>query len=309
MATDQKPLDAVRNSWVDAAPQLVQPYLRLARLDRPVGAWLLLLPCWWGLALGPLTNASEALGYAALFAVGALVMRAAGCVYNDIVDADLDAQVARTAGRPIPAGQVTKRQAWAFLVLLCAMGLTILLQFNDLSIALGVGSLALVAAYPFMKRITWWPQAWLGLTFNWGVWIGWAAVTNTIAGPVWLLYGAGIAWTLAYDTIYALQDREDDALAGIKSSARRLGAQAKPMIGLFFLGSWIFTLAALLSAGGSFALALVAIMPAIAHGAWQTASLKPDDAENCLVRFRSNRDYGLLILAALIATNLFLAHI
>jgi len=218
------PADASKDNWVDRfAPSRAKPYLRLMRADRPIGTWLLLLPCWQGLALaGAAVDAplSTYLLYAFLFSIGAFVMRGAGCAYNDIVDREFDLQVERTALRPIPSGQISVRHAWTFLFALCLVGLFILLQFNALTITLGFSSLLLVSAYPFMKRITWWPQAWLGLTFNWGALMGYAAIAGKLSLAAILLYAAGIAWTLGYDTIYAHQDKEDDALIGVKSSAR-----------------------------------------------------------------------------------------
>jgi len=302
--TGPRPLDAVADGWVERMPGALQPYLRLARLDRPAGAWLLLLPCWWGLALAQIAqpgalSVGQTMITALLFAPGALVMRAAGCVYNDIVDADLDARVARTAGRPIPAGLVTRHQAWLLLVGLALAGLLVLVQFNRATILAGIASLGLVAAYPFMKRMTWWPQAWLGLTFNWGIWLGWTAVHGGLAPAPAVLYLGALFWTLAYDTIYALQDREDDALAGIRSSARVLGERARPAIGLFFVLALLLIATAAGLAGGRSGWRLAVLLPALLHGLWQTLTLQSDMADNCLVRFRSNRDFGLLVLAAL----------
>ncbi|MHA7871784.1 MAG: 4-hydroxybenzoate octaprenyltransferase, partial [Hyphococcus sp.] len=203
--------DAVPGNWVARAPARVRPYLRLARADRPIGPWLLFIPCLWGLALAAATGAVDwrLAYYPFLFAAGSFAMRAAGCAYNDIVDRDFDAKVARTALRPIPAGEISVKQAWGFLALLCLAGLGVLLQFNRYSILLGVASLGLVAAYPFMKRVTYWPQAWLGLTFNWGALMGYAVMTGRLAPEALALYAAGVFWTLGYDTIYAHQDKED----------------------------------------------------------------------------------------------------
>ncbi|MEZ5892020.1 MAG: 4-hydroxybenzoate octaprenyltransferase [Parvularculaceae bacterium] len=289
--------DAVPGNWVLRAPAFAQPYLRLMRADRPVGTWLLLIPCFWGLALAAAADGGglHLLWYAALMSAGAYVMRGAGCAYNDIVDRDFDAKVARTALRPIPAGQISVRQAWMFLVALSLIGLLVLLQFNRFTIFLGLGSLALVALYPFMKRVTWWPQAWLGLTFNWGALMGYAAATGTLRAEAFALYAAGICWTLHYDTIYAHQDVEDDALIGVKSTARRLGERTRPWLTGFSVGViMFFALAgALIHAGPVYYLALI---PGAAHLVWQLRKLDIHDSANCLKLFKSNRDAGLLLL-------------
>src|SRR4051812_1346168 len=228
--------DATPSNWVDRrAPVALRPWLRLGRFDRPTGIWLLMLPGWQAIALaGAMYGRPPSLRLLVEFLLGAALMRAAGCAYNDIVDRDIDAKVARTAGRPIPSGQISVKQAWAFVVGCSLVSLLILLTMGPLAIGLGVGSLALVAVYPFMKRITWWPQAWLGLTFNWGALLGFAAATGGLDGAAVLLYAAGVFWTLGYDTIYAIQDLEDDALAGVKSSARKLGAGARRVITGFY---------------------------------------------------------------------------
>jgi 4-hydroxybenzoate polyprenyltransferase len=296
------PADAVRNNWVDRfAPEAARPYLRLMRADRPVGTWLLLLPCWMGLALAVAAGKAPitaAIFPALLFSIGAVVMRGAGCAYNDIVDRDFDAQVARTAARPLAAGQITVRKAWLFLAGLSFAGLFVLLQFNAFSVGLGLASLALVAAYPFMKRVTWWPQAWLGLTFNWGALMGYSALAGGLALEPLLLYAAGVAWTLGYDTIYAHQDKDDDALIGVKSSARKLGASTKPAL-LAFYGLAIalfFLIGIVVGFGVPFFVALAA--PAL-HFVWQVRRLDIDDPATCLTIFRSNRDAGFLLLAPL----------
>jgi 4-hydroxybenzoate polyprenyltransferase len=292
--------DAVKGNWVDRyAPGAWRPYLRLMRADRPVGTWLLLIPCWQGLALGAIVAPPApvtALWFAALFAVGSFVMRGAGCAYNDIADRDFDARVARTALRPIPAGQITVKQAWVFLVVLSLIGLGVLLQFNRATIFLGIASLALVAAYPFMKRITWWPQAWLGLTFNWGALMGYSSVTGEIGAPAFLLYLSGVAWTLGYDTIYAHQDKEDDALIGVKSSARRLGAATKPALVGFYAAALVLSALAYFLSGAAPA-GLLLFVIAAAHLRWQIKAADINDADSCLRVFRSNRDAGLLMLA------------
>ncbi len=295
------PADAAAGNWVDRyAPARARPYLRLMRADRPIGTWLLLLPCWWGLALASEgAPALKIVTLAALFAIGAIVMRGAGCAYNDIVDCDFDARVARTALRPIPSGQISVRAAWIFLVALCLAGLVVLLQFNTYTIALGLSSLALVAAYPFMKRITWWPQAWLGLTFNWGALMGYSALTGRLTPAPVFLYAAGIAWTLGYDTIYAHQDKEDDALIGVKSSARALGARTISALKVFYAITIALAAAAGLTGGFHGAYTVFLAAPA-AHFVWQIRKANIGDPANCLTVFKSNREAGLLILAALL---------
>lgn len=304
--------DAGRN-WVDAhAPESLKPWLKLGRFDRPVGIWLLLLPGWQGIALALAADhrlpGLYDLWLVVGFALGACLMRAAGCAYNDIVDRDIDAKVARTAGRPIPAGRITVKQAWGFVVGCCLAAFLILLSLPPLAIALGIGSLGLVAAYPFMKRITWWPQAWLGLTFNWGALMGFAAAGG--APELWpaalLLYAAGVFWTLGYDTIYALQDLEDDALAGVKSSARRLGAGVRRGVGLFYALS-LAALAAAIVIAGLAPLAWAGVAAVAAHLAWQTLRLRADDPRGALALFRANREAGILSLIALMlgAVSLF----
>ncbi|MFN5616368.1 MAG: 4-hydroxybenzoate octaprenyltransferase, partial [Brevundimonas sp.] len=296
--------DAGRN-WVDAhAPEGLKPWLKLGRFDRPVGIWLLLLPGWQGIALA-LAAEGRAPGLYALwllfgFALGACLMRAAGCAYNDIVDRDIDAKVARTAARPIPAGRISVRQAWGFVIGCCLAAFLILLTLPPLAIGLGFASLGLVAAYPFMKRITWWPQAWLGLTFNWGALMGFSAAGG--APDLWpaalLLYAAGVFWTLGYDTIYALQDLEDDALAGVKSSAGRLGAGVRRGVGLFY-GVAVAALAAAVVVAGLSPLAWVGVAAVAVHLGWQTLSLRPDDPGRALALFRANREAGILSLISL----------
>ena len=272
--------------WVGRLPPAVRPYARLARFDRPIGTWLLFWPCIWGMALAD--AGARHVFLALLFLVGAFAMRSAGCVYNDIVDRDLDARVARTRDRPVAAGIVSVRRAAILLVVLSFIGLAVLVQLDPAAQAVALGSLLLVAAYPFMKRITWWPQAWLGLTFNWGVLVGFAAVAGTLTVEAGLLYAAGLFWTLGYDTIYAMQDIEDDALVGIRSSARRLGPLVRAGVALFYA----LAAALLLAVHPHWAL-----LPAIAHLAWQVARL-PDDP---LALFRSNALTGALVAAGLLA--------
>ena len=282
------------SSWVEALPQVARPYARLARFDRPAGTWLLFWPCGWGLAAGGGLIARWWL--LPLFLIGAVAMRGAGCVYNDIVDRDLDRAVARTRDRPVASGAVSVRAAAAWLVVLALCALPVLFALRPLARDIALGSLALVAAYPFMKRITWWPQAWLGLTFNWGIPVAWCAVAAPSLA-MGLLYAAGVAWTLGYDTIYALQDLEDDALAGIKSSARALGPRARVGVAIFYTAT-VVLLAAGLSLVRSDALVLLAVVPAAAHLAWQVATLRDSTPERALRLFRANRTAGLLIFAA-----------
>jgi 4-hydroxybenzoate polyprenyltransferase len=294
--------DAAPDNWVDRfAPEAWRPWLKLGRLDRPAGIWLLLLPGWQGIALAAAMDGRWPNPWLLVaFAAGAALMRAAGCAYNDIVDRDIDAKVARTAGRPIASGRISVRQAWAFLAVCSLLALIILLSLGLIAILLGVASLGLVAAYPFMKRITWWPQAWLGLTFNWGALLGYAAATAWLAWPAALLYAAGVFWTLGYDTIYAVQDLEDDALAGVKSSARRLGRAAPYGVLVFYLISigLVFTAGALAHLGPLFA--ALALLYA-AHLISQPLRLKLDDPHRALKLFNSNRDAGFILFAALAA--------
>lgn len=301
--------DIVRdNLALRSSPAGFRPYLKLARIDRPIGTWLLLFPCWWSMALALKATTSFALTSwqdwlpAVYFAVGALVMRAAGCSFNDIIDRDIDAKVARTAQRPIPAGQITVKQATIFLALLLLLGLVILLQFNALTIGLGVGAMALVVIYPFMKRITYWPQAWLGLTFNWGALIGWTSVTGQLSWPPLLLYAGGIAWTLGYDTIYAHQDKEDDALIGVKSTALKLAAATKPWLVLFYTAALLLMAAAgwVIGLNWIFALAIGAMAVQVA---WQICTLDVDNPDDCQVKFHSNRYLGWILLIGILAAG------
>ena len=294
--------DARPDNWVDRfAPEGLRPWLKLGRFDRPTGIWLLMLPGWQGVALATSMAGRwpDLLLLAKIFA-GAALMRAAGCAYNDIVDRDLDAKVARTAGRPVASGRISVRQAWAYLVACSLLAAAILFTLPPLAIGLGIGSLLLVAAYPFMKRITWWPQAWLGLTFNWGALLGFAAVTGEIGLPAILLYLGGVFWTLGYDTIYAVQDMEDDALAGIRSSARRLGPSAPKAV----LG--VYVLAFLLALACAFTARLGPLFPPLAAGyglhlSRQAARLDMGDPTGALALFRSNALAGLILFAALAA--------
>ena len=287
-------------NWVDGvAPAWARPYLRLARLDRPIGSWLLLMPCWWSVGLAAVHARSQVnLWHVLLFFVGAFAMRGAGCTWNDIVDRDLDARVERTRSRPIPSGQVTVAAAAAFLALQALVGLAVLLQFNRFTIYVGFASLAVVVVYPFMKRITYWPQIVLGLAFSWGALMGWPATFARLDPPALLLYAGAISWVIGYDTIYAHQDREDDALIGIKSTALLFRERTKPMLALFYALAVALIALAGWSAGAGlvFALGLLAFA---AHLAWQIAGLDVDDPVNCLVVFKSNRDAGLILFAGL----------
>jgi 4-hydroxybenzoate polyprenyltransferase len=293
--------DASAN-WVDShAPTWSRPYLRLARLDRPIGSWLLLLPCWWSSALAAIaaSKAAPSLLHLALFFVGAFAMRGAGCSWNDIVDRDLDGSVERTRSRPIPSGQVSVRQAAVFLVLQATIGFVVLISFNTFTIALGVASLAIVAVYPFMKRITYWPQTVLGLAFSWGALMGWAAAFARLDLPAFLLYTGSIAWVIGYDTIYAHQDREDDALIGIKSTALLFGERTKPMLAAFYTLAVILIGAAGIAAGAGLAFTL-GLLAFTAHLTWQVIRLDITDPERCLALFKSDRDAGLILFAGLL---------
>ena len=287
-------------NWVDGfAPAWTRPYLRLARLDRPIGSWLLLMPCWWSVGLAAIHARSQVnFWHLVLFFVGAFAMRGAGCTWNDIVDRDLDTRVERTRSRPIPAGQVTVAAAAGFLLLQALIGLAVLLQFNRFTIYVGLLSLVVVAVYPFMKRITYWPQIVLGLAFSWGALMGWPATFARLDLPAFLLYAGAISWVIGYDTIYAHQDREDDALIGIKSTALLFGERTKSMLGLFYALAVVLIGLAGWSAGGGVVFALVLGVFA-AHLGWQVARLDIHDPVLCLVVFKSNRDAGLILFAGL----------
>ncbi|MCC2665632.1 MAG: ubiA [Geminicoccaceae bacterium] len=283
--------------WIDHLPEWLRPYAVLARWDRPIGTWLLLWPCWWALALAP---GRPDWWLVPLFGIGAVAMRGAGCVVNDLTDRELDARVARTRERPLASGRLGVSQALAFLALQLVVGGLVLLAFNGVAVVLALASLPLIVIYPLMKRITWWPQAFLGITFNWGALVGWAAATGELATPALLLYAAGFFWTLGYDTIYAHQDKADDALIGIKSSARRLGA-ATPR---WLWGFYGVTLALLAAAGWSAGLGFwfyPFLLAVAGHFAWQIRTLDLEDPRSCLRRFRSNRELGLLVCLAIVA--------
>jgi 4-hydroxybenzoate polyprenyltransferase len=294
--------DATGN-WVDThAPQWSRPYLRLSRLDRPIGSWLLLLPCWWSAALA--AAVAHDLGRLpltlALFFAGAFAMRGAGCTWNDITDRDLDAKVERTRSRPIPAGQVSVRQAVVFLVAQALIGLAVLLQFNRFAVITGIASLVIVAVYPFMKRITWWPQIVLGLAFSWGALMGFAVTLGRIDATALVLYAGAIAWVIGYDTIYAHQDAEDDALIGVKSTARLFGARTHLALVVFYAAAVILIGAALGLAGSQWP-AWIGLAAFAGHLAWQIRRLEINDPALCLRIFKSNRDAGLLLFAGLLA--------
>ena len=302
----QRPADAVPTHWTERyLPEAWLPYARLMRLERPVGWQLLLIPGLWSLALA---QGMEGGGWPswwllALLFIGSVVMRGAGCVYNDIVDRDIDAKVERTRNRPLPSGQVRPRQAVAFMILLLGVGLLVLLQLNRPAQVVAVASLALVAIYPFMKRITFWPQLFLGLTFNWAALVAWVAVRGRLEWPALLLYAAGVFWTLAYDTIYAHQDREDDLIAGVKSTALRLGAATRTwLIGFFAAALVLLALAGWTAQAGLFWYA--GLLAAAAHAAWQVRTLDIDDAWRCLKLFRANRDFGLIVFAGALVDSL-----
>jgi 4-hydroxybenzoate polyprenyltransferase len=294
--------DATGN-WVDTrAPQWSRPYLRLSRLDRPIGSWLLLLPCWWSAALA--ARMAHSIGQLplvlALFFVGAFAMRGAGCTWNDITDRDLDAKVERTRSRPIPAGQVSVRQAFAFLVAQALIGLAVLLQFNRFAVLTGVASLAIVVVYPFMKRITWWPQIVLGLAFSWGALMGFAVTLGRIDAAAVALYAGSIAWVVGYDTIYAHQDAEDDALIGVKSTARLFGARTHQALTVCYALVAVLIGVALGLAGAGLP-AWIGLAAFTAHLTWQIRRLEIGDPALCLRIFKSNRDGGLLLFIGLLA--------
>ena len=302
--------DAVpRQTLVRITPAAWHPYLQLARLDRPIGYWLLTLPCWWSSLLASLVaHRPPDWRHLLLFLVGAIVMRGSGSTYNDIVDRHLDALVARTRHRPIPSGRVSVGAARVFLVVQALVGLMVVVQFNLFTILLGIASLAVVAIYPFMKRVTSWPQLVLGLAFAWGGLVGWAAAFGSLAGPAVLVYAAAVLWTVGYDTIYAVQDARDDPAAGIKSTARLFGARIRLAVGLLYAASILCLEAALVVGGVADALAAqLGILGFALHLGWQVARLDADDAGRALTLFRANRDSGLILSAGLVAAALLAA--
>lgn len=294
--------DIARGGWTDRLPARARPFARLMRLDRPIGTWLLLFPCWWGTALA--SDGLPSLRLLALFAVGAVVMRGAGCTINDILDRDIDGLVERTRGRPIPSGEVTTRGAILLLGVQLLVGLAVLLQFNLPTVFWGAASLILVFTYPLMKRITWWPQAFLGLAFNWGAIVGWTAARGELDLPALLMYAGGVAWTLGYDTIYAHQDKEDDARVGVKSTARLFGEGSRLWVGGFHLLAVILFAASGAVAGLSWPFA-VGIVAGALFLAKLTLDWNMDDRNDCLARFKAERLLGWILLAAIIAGRMW----
>ena len=301
-ATAASPIpDAPRKNWVNRfAPQKLRPWLWLMRADRPIGVWLLLWPCWWSVAL-----ASRAVDVfpdpvlLLLFAIGAFAMRSAGCIYNDILDRDIDAKVARTQARPLASGQISVKAAMVLIVALCLVGLAVLIQFNLFAICLGFASVGIVLIYPLMKRVTFWPQAFLGLAFSWGALMGWAAIFGSVALAPVILYASAVAWTIGYDTIYAHQDKEDDEVIGLKSTALRFGDHTPRWLSLFYGITWgglVFS-GWVVGAGLFF---FIGMILAGAHLIWQIATLDIDDSQNCLDRFRSNHGFGAIVFFALV---------
>jgi 4-hydroxybenzoate polyprenyltransferase len=298
-ATDIVP-DSERRGLIGALPANLRPYASLVRLDRPIGTWLLYWPCAWSVALAGVGGRWDLLLW---FALGAFAMRSAGCVYNDIVDRDLDGQVERTRLRPLASRRVSLRSAWLLIGLLCGLGLVVLLQLQWGAALIALASIAPVAAYPFMKRITWWPQAWLGLVFSWGALVGWPAVTGAFAVPALLLWFGSIAWVIGYDTLYAIQDKEDDALVGVRSSARRLGNKAPLGIGTCYAFAIALWGAAVWLVRPE-PIALAALAPAALHLGWQVVRADPNDGDLALRLFRSNRACGLLVFLSMLVVGL-----
>ena len=304
--TAPRPADAVAGSWIERLPARARPFLRLSRFDRPIGFWLLAWPCWLGLALSSLKTGfgPEALIYAVLFGAGAVAMRGAGCTWNDILDRKIDAQVARTAGRPLASGAVSPKAALVWLILQCLAGLGVLLCLPLLAQLTALAAIPLVAAYPLMKRITWWPQVWLGLTFNWGVLVAGAALEDTLSAPIWLLYAGLALWTLGYDTIYALQDKVDDALIGVKSTARRFGDAVRFGVGASYAVSVMLTACAIALASPALGpLAMTGALPFALHLGGQTLAVRPDMGDAALPVFKSNAVAARWLLLGLLICN------
>ena len=301
MSESTGPVADATGNWVDRhAPAITRPYLRLARLDRPIGSWLLLMPCWWSVGLAGMHDGRmPSLWHIILFFIGAFAMRGAGCTWNDLVDRNLDGLVERTRSRPIPSKQVTVAQATAFMLAQAMIGLLVLIQFNRFTVMTGLASLVVVAIYPFMKRVTYWPQIFLGLAFSWGALMGWPAAFGRLDWPALVLYAGSISWVIGYDTIYAHQDREDDLLIGIKSTALLFGERTRPILSAFYAGAVVLIGVAGLMAGGGliFVLGLVAFA---AHLAWQVRRLDINDSVHCLMLFKSNRDAGLILFGAML---------
>ena len=298
-ATDIVP-DSERRGLIGALPPPIRPFASLMRLDRPIGTWLLYWPCAWSVALAGVDGRWDLFLWLAL---GAFAMRSAGCVYNDVVDRDLDRKVDRTRLRPLASGRVSLRAAWILMASLCAIGLIVLLQLDRLAQIVALMSLVLVAAYPFMKRLTWWPQAWLGLVFSWGALVGWPAVAGELETPALWLYAGTVAWVIGYDTLYAIQDMEDDALVGVKSSALRLGESAPLGVAIFYTLALLLWGAAIWSVRPDW-VALLALLPAAVHLASQALRADPRDGEGALALFRSNRTCGLLVFMGMLAVGL-----
>jgi 4-hydroxybenzoate polyprenyltransferase len=292
--------DSERRGFIGALPPRLRPYASLMRLDRPIGSWLLYWPCAWSLALAGVGGRWDLFLWLGL---GAWAMRSAGCVYNDIVDRELDKRVERTRLRPLASGRVSLKSAWVLIGLLCLIGLVVLLRLNPTAAIVALMSIAPVAAYPFLKRITWWPQAWLGIVFSWGALVGWPAVTGSLSLTTFLLWFGSISWVVGYDTLYAIQDMEDDALVGVKSSARRLGDKAPVGVAIFYLIALLLWGAAIWSVRPDW-LALVALLPAALHLANQALRAEPADGELALRLFRSNRTCGLLVGLAMLVVGL-----
>ena len=294
-AADDIVPDSERRGLIGALPRQLRPYASLMRLDRPIGAWLLFWPCAWSVALAGVGADGPAL--VLWFALGAWAMRSAGCVYNDLIDRDLDARVERTRLRPLASGRASPLGPWALLAALSLVGLVVLMQLDRDAKLIALASLLPVAAYPFMKRITWWPQAWLGLVFSWGALVGWPAVRGTFDIAALLLWAGSVLWVIGYDTIYALQDREDDALVGVRSSALRLGGKVRHGVAIFYAAALLMWAAAIWRVRPDW-LGLLALLPAAAQFAWQVASLRPEDGNDALAKFRSNRIAGLAVFLA-----------
>jgi 4-hydroxybenzoate polyprenyltransferase len=299
--TDSGRVADATGNWVDGfAPAFTRPYLRLARLDRPIGSWLLLMPCWWSAGLaGMQIGALPSLWHIVLFFIGAFAMRGAGCTWNDLVDRDLDTKVERTRSRPIPSKQVTVAQATVFMLAQALIGFLVLVQFNRFTVMAGLASLLVVVIYPFMKRITYWPQIFLGLAFSWGALMGWPAAFGRLDWPAIVLYAGSISWVIGYDTIYAHQDREDDLLIGIKSTALLFGERTAPMLASFYAGAVVLIGIAGLMAGGGF-IFMLGLIAFAAHLAWQVTRLDIHDSTHCLKQFKSNRDAGLILFGAML---------
>ncbi|MDD7911317.1 4-hydroxybenzoate octaprenyltransferase [Pseudovibrio exalbescens] len=294
--------DAVKRHWVDTTlPAYLRPYARLARWERPIGWWLLLWPCLWSLSMATVASGQTMpnFWYIFLFWAGAVAMRGAGCTYNDLVDRDIDDKVERTRSRPIPAGQVTPKQALLFLVVQALVGLVVLLQFNTFTIVLGASSLLVVALYPFMKRVTDWPQLFLGLAFSWGALVGWSATMGSLSAAPFLVYAGGILWTIGYDTIYAHQDKEDDALVGVRSTARLFGEKTKLALVLLYGGATVLFALAFYIAGMGW-ISYVGLLAGAAHLGWQMKALDIDNPDECLRLFKSNTQYGWLLFIGLL---------